>query len=100
MNYVVTQVAKPQKNTVPQMQQKSVQNVDSAMNVYLENALVSLASAKQTTPDAVCILNCNFEIPELALRSIRCLMANIRAMRIFHGRSLSINLIPWNMPLV
>lgn len=46
MNYVITQVAKPQKNTLPQMQQKSVQNVDSAMNVYLENALVSLASAK------------------------------------------------------
>ena len=41
MNYVITQVAKPQKNTLPQMQQKSVQNVDSAMNVYLENALVS-----------------------------------------------------------
>ena len=93
MNYVVTQVAKPQKNTVPQMQQKSVQNVDSAMNVYLENALVSLASAKQTTPDAVCILNCNFEIPERYQKAAEA--AGVEIHQVPYGKYKSNEDFPW-----
>lgn len=62
MNYIVTQVAKPKENKVPQMKNKSLKTVDDAMSVYLKNAIVSLASAKIQNPDARCILNCNFEI--------------------------------------
>ncbi|MFR5356427.1 MAG: hypothetical protein ACLTI1_10365 [Clostridia bacterium] len=95
MNYVITQVAKPQKNTVPQMQQKSVQNVDSAMNVYLENALVSLASAKQTTPDAVCILNCNFEIPERYQKTAEA--AGVEIHQVPYGKYKSNEDFPWSI---
>lgn len=62
MNYIVTQVAKPKENKVPQMKNKALKTVDDAMNVYLKNAIVALASAKIQNPDARCILNCNFEV--------------------------------------
>lgn len=64
MNYIVTQVARPKKNTVPQMQGNGIDTVDKAMDSYLKNAVVSLASAKLQNPNAVCILNCDFDIPE------------------------------------
>ncbi|WP_143449101.1 hypothetical protein [Lachnoclostridium sp. An196] len=63
MNYIVTQVARPEENTVPQMQGNGITTVDKAMDVYLKNAIVSLASAKQYNPNAVCILSCNFDVP-------------------------------------
>lgn len=62
MNYIVTQVAKPSQNTVPQM--RGINTVDRAMDTYLKNAIVALASAGAHNPDAICILNCNFDIPE------------------------------------
>lgn len=64
MNYIVTQVAKPKENKVPQMQSASVRLVEDAMDVYVKNAIVCLASAKIVNPDAVCILNCNFELSQ------------------------------------
>lgn len=64
MNYIVTQVARPEENTVPQMQGNGINTVDEAMDTYLKNAIVTLASARQHNSDAVCVLNCNFEIPE------------------------------------
>ncbi len=64
MNYIVTQVARPKENKVPQMQSSGVRSVDSAVEVYLKNAVVSLASAKISNPDAVCILNCDFAPPD------------------------------------
>lgn len=51
MNYIVTQVAKPKENKVPQMKNKSLKTVEDAMSVYLKNAIVSLASAKIQMPD-------------------------------------------------
>lgn len=63
MNYVVTQVAKPRMNKVPQMQDSSVKNVEDAMDVYVKNAIVALVSVKIHTPEVICILNCNFEVP-------------------------------------
>lgn len=63
MEYIVTQVAKPKENKVPQMKNAALKTVDDAMRVYIKNAIVALASAKINNPDAACILNCNFEIP-------------------------------------
>ena len=62
MNYIVTQIAKPKEIKVSQMQSATVGSVDDAMDVYVKNAIVCLASAKVYNPDAVCILNCNFSI--------------------------------------
>lgn len=76
MNFVVTQIARPEQNKVPQMQGGS-NRVDEAMVVYIKNAIVSLASAKMYNPDARCILNCNFGVPD-DLRSI----ANIAGIEI------------------
>ena len=53
MKYIVTQVAQPKKNKVPQMQGAGVKEVSDAMAVYIKNAIVSLASAKMWNPDAV-----------------------------------------------
>lgn len=60
--YIVTQVAKPKENKVPQMQSAGVRNAGDAADVYVKNAIVSLASAKIQNPGAVCILNCNFNV--------------------------------------
>lgn len=71
MNYIVTQVARPKKNTVPQMQGGGFDTVDKAMDSYLKNAIVALASARLHNPDAVCILNCNFEVPESLIQTVQ-----------------------------
>lgn len=84
MNYIVTQVAKPKKNTVPQMQGNGVDTVERAMDTYLKNAVVALTSAKQQNPDAVCILNCNFEVPKYLLQMME--KAEIKVHKVPFGR--------------
>ena len=64
MRFVVSQVARPKKNTVPQMQGNGIDTIDRAMDVYLKNAVVALASVRCHNPDVVCILNCNFKISD------------------------------------
>lgn len=93
MNYVVTQVAKPKENKVPQMQGKAVKDVEDAMNVYVKNAIVSLASAKMTTPDAVCMLNCNFEISDELRRVAEA--ADVEIHHVPFGQYESNEKFPW-----
>lgn len=95
MNYIVTQVAKPEKNTVPQMQGNGINTVDKAMEVYLKNAIVSLSSAEEFNPDAVCILICNFEIPE-HLRKV-AEKANIQIHTVSFGKYESKKEFQWSI---
>lgn len=93
MNYIVTQVAKPKENRVPQMQNSSVKSVDNAMNVYLKNAIIALVSAKIQNPEAVCILNCNFEI-SAHLRKV-AERAQIEIHAVPYGAYMSNEAFPW-----
>lgn len=93
MKYIVTQVAQPKKNKVPQMQGAGVKKVSDAMAVYIKNAIVSLASAKMWNPDAVCILNCNFEVPE-ELRQV-AERAKIQLLQVPYGKYKSNEAFSW-----
>lgn len=93
MKYIVTQVAQPKENKVPQMQGAGARNVRSAMDVYVKNAIVSLASAKIWNPEAVCILNCNFEFsPELKKTAEQ---AGIQIHRVPYGKYKSREEFSW-----
>jgi len=93
MNYVVTQIARPKENKVPQMQSAGITSVDAAMEVYLKNAIVSLASAKLCNTDVTCILNTDFPVPksfqEIAEK------ANIELHTVPFGRFKSKEEFPW-----
>lgn len=93
MKYIVTQVARPRRHKVPQLQNAGVKNVDDAMDVYIKNAIVSLASAKIHNPDAVCILNCNFEVSS-GLKAV-AEKAGIRMDQVPFGKYESKEEFPW-----
>lgn len=93
MNYIVTQVAKPKENKVPQMKNKALKTVDDAMNVYLKNAIVALVSAKIQNPDARCILNCNFEMDAI-LKTV-AEQAGIEIHSVPYGAFRSKEAFPW-----
>ena len=84
MDYVVTQVAKPQINKVPQMGGNDGANSEKAVRIYVQNALVSLASVKMNNPQVECILNCDFDIDSDLAKEFEKL--DIRIHRIPFGK--------------